>query len=156
MSGSPTAFYIYSTSRSILGETISPDVALIFVEPRATAVARPLEPAALLITATAGVDEDQVTNAVRFCVVPFEYVPVAVYGTVALTATVKLIGVTAIETSVAEVTVRFAVPEMRPDVAVIVVEPAATVLAKPFDPAMLLMVATDGEDELQVTDDVRF
>lgn len=139
-----------------MGETISPDVALIFVEPIATAVASPLEPAALLIAATVGLDEIQVTNAVRFCVVPSEYVPMAVYGTAPPTVTVELIGVTAIETSVAEVTARLAEPEMRPDVAVIVVVPAATVLARPFDPAMLLMAATDSAEELQITDDVRF
>ena len=42
------------------------------------------------------------------------------------------------------------VPEMLPDVAVIVVEPAATAVASPLDPAALLMVATP-PDELQVT-----
>jgi len=42
--------------------------------------------------------------------------------------------------------------EMLPDVAVIVVVPAAMEMAIPFDPAELLMVATDSAEELQVTD----
>jgi hypothetical protein len=54
-------------------------------------------------------------------------------------------------------TVRVVEPEMFPDVAVIVVVPAPTeVVAFPFDPAVLLMVATDPAEELQVTDVVRF
>jgi hypothetical protein len=46
-----------------------PDVALIVVEPVATAKANPLEPAALLIVTTPVLDELQVTAVVRFCVV---------------------------------------------------------------------------------------
>jgi hypothetical protein len=42
------------------------------------------------------------------------------------------------------------------DVALIVVVPAATEVAFPFDPAVLLMVATDLAEELQITDAVRF
>jgi hypothetical protein len=45
-----------------------PDIAVIVVEPAATAVAKPLEPAALLIAATPMLDELQVTAVVRFCV----------------------------------------------------------------------------------------
>jgi hypothetical protein len=41
---------------------------------------------------------------------------------------------------------------MFPDLAVIVVVPAATEVAFPFDPAALLMVATDPAEELQITD----
>jgi len=49
-----------------------PDVARIVVDPAATDVARPLEPAALLIVAAAVLEEFQVAVAVRFCVVPSE------------------------------------------------------------------------------------
>ena len=49
-----------------------PDVARIVVDPAATDVARPLEPAALLIVAAAVLEELQVAVAVRFCVVPSE------------------------------------------------------------------------------------
>ncbi len=46
-----------------------PDVAVIVVDPVATAEANPLEPAALLIVATPVLDELQVTAVVRSCVV---------------------------------------------------------------------------------------
>ena len=49
-----------------------------------------------------------------------------------------------------------AVPEMLPDMALIVLEPAAMPVARPFEPAALLMVATAVFDELQVTAAVRF
>jgi hypothetical protein len=62
-----------------------------------------------------------------------------------------LIGVTAIDTSVAEVTVSVVDPDILPDVAVIVVEPAATDVAKPLEPAVLLIAATAAADELQLT-----
>ncbi len=52
--------------------------------------------------------------------------------------------------------VREAVPETLPDIAVIVVEPAATDVARPFEPAALLIVAALIFDELQVTEAVRF
>ena len=54
------------------------------------------------------------------------------------------------------VTVSVAIPEMFPDAAVIVVEPAATDVANPLEPAALLMVATPPVDEPQVTAVVRF
>ena len=54
------------------------------------------------------------------------------------------------------VTVSAAVPEMLPDVAVIVVEPAATDVAKPLETAALLIAAIPAVDEFQVTVVVRF
>jgi hypothetical protein len=63
-----------------------------------------------------------------------------------------LAGVTLIETKAAAVTVSVVLPEMLPETALIVVEPALTVLAKPA----VLTVATVEAEELQVTDDVRF
>jgi hypothetical protein len=56
------------TDNAAVPDTL-PDAALIVVEPAATAVARPLEPAALLTVAAAALDELQVTAAVRFWVV---------------------------------------------------------------------------------------
>jgi len=53
-------------------------------------------------------------------------------------------------------TVTTDVAETLPDTAVIVVVPAATEVASPFEPAALLIVATPVLDELQVTDLVRF
>ena len=71
--------------RSVAGVTVSvadpdmlPDVAVIVVEPAAAEVAIPLEPATLLMIATADADELQATAVVRSCVVLSEYVPVAV------------------------------------------------------------------------------
>ncbi len=53
------------------------------------------------------------------------------------------------------VTVSVAVPETLPDVALMVVDPAATAVASPCEPAALLIVATPVLDELQVTTVVR-
>jgi len=47
-------------------------------------------------------------------------------------------------------------PEILPEVAVIVVGPGVTEVANPFEPAALLIVATDLDEEPQVTDVVRF
>jgi hypothetical protein len=58
-----------------------------------------------------------------------------------------LAGVTAIEERVAAVTVRVVLPEILPEVAVMVEVPAARAVAKP----LLLTVATEVLDELQVT-----
>jgi hypothetical protein len=64
-----------------------------------------------------------------------------------------LVGVTAIEDSVAFVTVRVVVPETAPRVAVTVVEPAPTDVASPLEPAVLVIVATDTSEEPHVTND---
>jgi hypothetical protein len=136
--------------------TTLPDVAVIVDEPAATDVANPLEPAALLMAAIDVADDFQVTDVVRFCVVLSEYVPVAVNCLDVPSAMLVLIGETTIEISVAGVTVIVALPETLPDVAEIVVEPGATEVAKPFDPAALLMAAIDAADDFQVTPEVRF
>jgi hypothetical protein len=105
--------------------------------------------------AMGGSDKLQVTEAVRFCVVPSEYIPVAMNCCVARLEIVGLIGVTAMDTSVAEVTIKEVVAEILPDAAVIVVCPVATEVANPLEPAALLMVATAVSDEPQVTDAVK-
>jgi len=147
---------------SVAGVTVNvvepempPDVAVIVVEPAAVEVANPLEPAVLLIAATAEVDELHVTDAVRSCVVLSEYVPDAVNCFVVCVAMLGLVGFTAMDTSVAGVTVSNVEPDMLPDVAVIVVEPADADVANPFEPDELLMAATAEVDELHVTDAVR-
>ncbi len=66
-----------------------------------------------------------------------------------------LVGVISRETSVAGVTVSVVDPDVEPDVAVIIVEPMAAAVATPSEPAVLLIPATDGDDELQTTIDVR-
>ncbi len=69
--------------------------------------------------------------------------------------TVGETGVTMIDSSTAGVTVIVVAPEMLPDVAVIVVVPTPTDVARPLVPVTLLMVATVVE-ELQETSDVIF
>jgi hypothetical protein len=59
------------------------------------------------------------------------------------------------DTSVSEVTVNVVDPDILPDVAVIVVEPAVVELASPLEPPALLMAATAAADEFQVTDAVK-
>ena len=63
---------------------------------------------------------------------------------------VGVVGVTVIDTSVADVTVRLVKPVIVPDVAEMVVVP--TVTAEAFPPGAI--VATDVDAELHVTDDV--
>ena len=66
-------------------------------------------------------------------------------------------GVTAMDTSVAAVTVKVTPGDvMLPKVAVMEVVPTAAVLASPFVPAALLIVAVAGVAEFHVTAVVRF
>lgn len=94
-------------------------------EPAASPFAKPCEPFALLIAAKLVSAEAQVTWAVRFCWVLSLKVPIAVYCTVAPTAIFVDDGVTAMDTSVALVTVMLVLPLTPLAVAVMVTEPAA-------------------------------
>ena len=85
--------------RPVAPDTL-PDAAVIVVEPDATAVASPLEPAVLLIVA-APVEELQVTVLVISCVVLSEKVPVAMNCSFVPLATFGLVGVIARDASVA-------------------------------------------------------
>jgi hypothetical protein len=142
-------------------------VALMIVVPCAAAVARPCVPEALLTVAMLVADDAQVTVVVRSSIVPFEYVPFAVYccvpgarsaGTIRVyTGMVTFAGVTAMDTSVALAPVSAVVHEIwLVAAAVIVVEPTPATVASPWDPAALLIVATAEADEDQVAADVRF
>ena len=96
--------------------TIEPDsacAARIVVVPCITAVANPVP----VIVATDCLVEDQVTELVRFCVLPSVYVPVAVNCTVRPLAAEGLAGVTAMETSLAGVTLKLVELEIEPRVA---------------------------------------
>jgi hypothetical protein len=125
-----------------------PDVAVIVVDPGATAVAIPV----VAIVAIDVLEEFQVTDDVRFWVELSEYVPVAVYCCVAFTAMLILAGVTIMDTRAGVATVSAVEPVTVPDVAVIVVDPGATAVAIPVD----AIVAIDVLEELQTTEDVRF
>jgi len=129
--------------------------AVIVVEPVATDVARPFDPEALLISATPASDEYQATDSVTFCVVLSEKVPVVVNWRLVPRAMLGSAGVIVKNIGVAGVTVRMVVPEMLPSDAVIVVGPVVREIAIPIDPAMLLINATEGSDELQIADAVR-
>ena len=91
-----------------------PDVAVIVVEPADTEEVNPLEPAALLMPATAASDELQVTVVVTSCVVLSENVPVATNCWIEPLTMLGLVGVIAMDTSVAEVTVTMVDPDMFP------------------------------------------
>ena len=134
------------------------EAAVIVVVPVETEAASPLEPIALLTVATVVDDELQIADIVTFCVVLSEKDPVAVNCSVMLLAMLASIGVTASDTRVADVTVNWVVLDMFVvgSVAVIVVEPVVMDVAKPWDTAALLMVATVVDDELQIADVVKF
>ena len=79
--------------------------------------------------------------------VPSENVPVAVNCWVDPTSMLGLAGVTTMEDTIAEFTVKIVLPEIFPEVAVMVEVPAATDVTRP----LLLIVAADVFDEFQVT-----
>lgn len=116
--------------------------------PAATPVANP--PA--VIAATPVVCDVQVTELVKFCVELSENVPVAVNCRVVPLAIDGFAGVTAIETSVAEVTVSTVDPLTLPEVAMIVLDPAAFAVAIP----LVLIVAVLVFWDCQFTEPVRF
>jgi hypothetical protein len=74
-------------------------------------------------------------------------VPVAVNWWVAPTVMLGVVGVTDMEIRVAEFTVKVVLPEILPEVAVMLVEPAEKAVARP----LLLTIATAVFDERQVT-----
>src|ERR1700735_1146437 len=133
---------------SVVEPLIAPETALIVLVPAATAVANP----PVVMVATPVVAELQVTELVRFCVELSEKVPVAVNCCFAPTLTEGFAGVTAIDTSVAAVTVRVVEPLIAPETALIVLVPGAPPVAIP----PVVMVATPVVAELQVTELVRF
>jgi len=128
-----------------------PDDAVIVVEPVAAAVADPLEPVALPIVTTPVLDELQVADAVRSCVVLSENVPVAVNCLDVPFAILGLVGVIAIDTSVAGVIVIVAVLAMLSSEALIIAEPTFSPVTSPA----LLTCVVALSDELQFTDEVR-
>jgi len=127
---------------------IDDDVAVMVEVPTPAPVARP----AALIVAVVVVPEDQVTVLVRFCVVPSLNVPVAVNCCVAPLAIDGFAGVTAIDCSVAAVTVSKVEPLIDDDVAVMVEVPTPAPVARPD----ALMVAVTVVPDDHVTLDVRF
>jgi hypothetical protein len=87
------------------GEVIPPSAAAMLLVPTVAEVARPSVPEALLIVATEVVADAQVTEVVKFWVELSVKVPVAMNCCVRPRAMLGVGGVTAIDTSVAAVTV---------------------------------------------------
>jgi hypothetical protein len=104
------------------------------------------------IVATLVVCELHVAVPVKFCVELSEKVPVAVNCFVVPFAIEGFAGVTAIETRVAEVTVSTVDPLTVPEVAMIVLDPAAFAVAIPPVVIVAALVFWD----CQLTEPVRF
>lgn len=134
------------TVRIVVPVTL-PSVAEIVLCPAATAVAKPLVGAVLLIVAIEVSDDDQSTLEVRFFVLLSVKVPVAVNWTVVWRAILGFDGVTAIDTNAGD-TVTETFPVTPCILAVTVVCPLATAVR--FPP--VLTVATAVCDEAQATE----
>jgi hypothetical protein len=136
---------------SVAGVTVTrvdavrpPKAAVTALRPTASVVATP----AFVIVRTRVSLELHMTVAVRSAMEPSAYVPVARNGIVTPTPTTGIVGVTAIETSGAGVTVRVAAPETIKTVARIVVVPGPTPRATP----VVEIVAAAPLVEVQVAD----
>ena len=138
---------------------MDPEVAVMVVapDPLAVAVASPFEPEVLETVAVEVTDDDHVADVVRSAVLRLEYVPVATNCWVWPWAIDAVAGDTAMLTSTAGVTVSTAVPEMDPEVAVMVVapDPLAVAVASPCEPEVLETVAVEVTDDDHVADAVR-
>ena len=133
-----------------------PPLAVMMAVPVPTPVARPCEPAELLIVATELGAADHETMEVTFDVEPSEKVAVAVNCWVRPLAIDMKLGLTLIEIRLGARTVSVALSDLPPYEAVMVVMPTSTPVARPCEPAELLIVATKLSDENQVTSVVRF
>ena len=136
-----------------LAESVAP----MLVKPIATLVAKPALPRPLLAVATPVFDELQVTALVKSCVELSLYVPIAVNCCAVPSAIEGWSGVTEIEVRIAVLMLRTVEPliPLSGSITPIVVEPKATLVARPLLPAALLAVATAVIDELHVTELVR-
>ena len=125
------------------GPTTPPNAAVMLAVPGDTPTARPV----LLMVATAGGVDAQVTNEVRFCWLPSPNTPVAAKFVDMVSGTVTDAGVTLMACNGVDSTMTFAVLVSAPAVAVITALPAFWPVAEPFE----LMATTEASDELHVT-----
>ena len=130
---------------------IDPEAAVIVTVPRFRAVSRPLT----VIDATLLLDELQVALPVISCAAPSENVPVAVNCCKVPSGNDAVSGVTAMEVTLALVTVNTALAETLPDVAKMVEAPGVFALTSPAAP-FKLMPATALFVETHCTDGVKF
>ena len=140
---------------SVVEPDILPHDAVTVADPVAAEVAKPWELSALLMAATSEGEQLQAAVAVRSCVELSEKVPMAVNCRRVPSAMLGSVGVTVRDTSIGGITVSIIEVDKLPDVAVIVVRPAAAGVARPLEPAVLLMAATSPAEEVQVTAAVR-
>jgi hypothetical protein len=133
--------------------------AVIVADPAEKGVARPWNPGILLMFATLVLDELQVTNVVKSRTLLSEKCPLAVNCCPVIFVVMEIMavaGIISIDSSTAGVTVSVVEPEKSPELAVIVVEPAATDVTSPLEPDVLLMVATLVFEVFQVTNEEIF
>ena len=124
----------YGDTVSVVVPKTPPVVALMVVVGglALTPVAIPLVFRALLIVATVLTDELQVTDRVRFWVLPSGKCPVAVNCNLSPTAIVEFAGVTSIKSKAVVITVSVVLPVLSPKVALMVVEPTPIAVASPL------------------------
>jgi hypothetical protein len=129
---------------SVSGGLVTPlNAAVICDVPTPMPVAKPAE----LIVATPVVPDTHVACVVRFCVLVSEYVPVAVNCCVSPLAIDGLTGVTAIDTSVAAVTVNVSAGLVTPFSAAVICDvPTPAPVAMPAE----VIVATDAVADTQL------
>jgi hypothetical protein len=134
-----------------------PDVALIIVEPAPADVASPLEPGVLLIVDTRVSDVFQITDEETSIVDVSDNVAMAMNCWVCPRAMLGFTGVTVIDDRMACVTVSVAegLDVMLKNVAAMVAAPWLTAVAKPREPAALLIVAMPVVDVAQEEREVK-
>lgn len=134
-------------TESTVDPMIELETALMVALPMPVPVANPL----LSMVATPGEEEVQLTELVRSCVLPSEYVPLAVNCWFVPSVMEAPDGATEIDTNTGAVTVSPAEALIAPRLAATLVVPCAKLVASPA----LFMLATDGTEELQLTTTVR-
>src|SRR3984957_7743930 len=128
----------------------SPNSALMVAVPGATPATKPLVGDALLTVATEAGVEVQLTELVRFCVLPSPKVPTALNCVAVCSATDAVAGVTVTELRADDSTTNAALPLTEPCCAVMVAVPADWPVTWP----KLLILAPFDAEELQVTTSV--
>lgn len=126
------------TVRFVCPDTL-PKLAVIVAIPIPREVTCPV----LLTVAVLVLVEAHVTADVRFCVLPSEYVPVAVNCSAVPSGIELFAGVTAIDCSVCAATVSVVEPLTLEDVAVIFADPAAIAVASPPEAIVATTVFDD-------------
>jgi len=137
---------------NVIEPLTGPELAVIVVIPCLAVLASPW----LLMVATAVSEEFQLTEEVSSLVLPSVNVPVALNCCFVPSGMEGLRGVTPRDTKTGGATARVVEPLTDPKEAIIAVVPWARLVARPRLPAELLIEATAGFKEFQVTEVVRF